>query len=92
MWTQCHSFSFDFSVWEVFGALLHGRRLLVVPDEVTSSPQDFHDLLVAEHVDVVNQTPSALGVLSPTGWNPWRCWSVGRPARLTWWTAGRPGG
>ncbi|MDA3664239.1 amino acid adenylation domain-containing protein [Mycobacterium xenopi] len=67
VWTQCHSFSFDFSVWEVFGALLHGRRLLVVPDEVTSSPQDFHDLLVAEHVDVVNQTPSALGVLSPDG-------------------------
>jgi len=67
VWTQCHSFSFDFSVWEIFGALLHGRRLVVVPDEVSGSPQDFHALLRAEHVDVVNQTPSALGVLSPDG-------------------------
>ncbi|WP_197360040.1 AMP-binding protein, partial [Ralstonia solanacearum] len=24
VWTLFHSFAFDFSVWEVFGALLHG--------------------------------------------------------------------
>ena len=32
VWTQCHSLAFDFSVWEIFGALLHGGRLVVVPD------------------------------------------------------------
>ncbi len=67
VWTQFHSFAFDFSVWEIWGALLHGGRLLVVPESVGTSPEDVHDLLVAEQVDVLNQTPSALAVLSPQG-------------------------
>ena len=67
MWTQCHSYAFDFSVWEIWGALLHGGRLVVVPESVARSPEDFHALLVAEQVSVFTQTPSAVGVLSPEG-------------------------
>ncbi len=65
VWTQCHSYAFDFSVWEIWGALLHGGRLVVVPESVARSQEDFHDLLVGEGVSVLTQTPSAVGMLSP---------------------------
>nr|UXB95131.1 non ribosomal peptide synthetase [Pseudomonas syringae] len=59
VWALFHSFAFDFSVWEIWGALLHGGRLLIVPQLVSRSPEDFHDLLCSAGVTVLNQTPSA---------------------------------
>ena len=59
VWTLFHSYAFDFSVWEIWGALLYGGRLVVVPHGVSRSPEAFLDLLRRERVTVLNQTPSA---------------------------------
>jgi amino acid adenylation domain-containing protein/non-ribosomal peptide synthase protein (TIGR01720 family) len=59
VWTLFHSYAFDFSVWELWGALLYGGRLVVVPYWLSRSPEDFYNLLGDEGVTVLNQTPSA---------------------------------
>ncbi|MFJ6074074.1 non-ribosomal peptide synthase/polyketide synthase [Streptomyces sp. NPDC093065] len=78
VWTLFHSYAFDFSVWEMWGALLHGGRLVVVPDGTTRSGPDFLNLLHEEGVTVLNQTPAAFAQLTES--LPGR----GVPASLRW--------
>lgn len=65
VWSMFHSYAFDFSVWELWGALSYGGRLIVVPYWVSRSPETFAELLRQEQVTVLNQTPSAFRQLIP---------------------------
>ncbi|MCX4515982.1 amino acid adenylation domain-containing protein [Streptomyces sp. NBC_01619] len=62
-WTMFHSVAFDFSVWEMWGALTHGGCLVVVPYLVSRNPDAFRELLATEGITVLNQTPSAFAML-----------------------------
>ncbi|HEX5720801.1 MAG TPA: amino acid adenylation domain-containing protein [Thermoanaerobaculia bacterium] len=64
VWTLFHSAAFDFSVWEIWGALAFGGRLVIVPTSVTRSPEELRALVDAEGVTILNQTPSAFRQLS----------------------------
>ncbi|OON73437.1 non-ribosomal peptide synthetase [Streptomyces tsukubensis] len=64
VWTAFHSYAFDFSVWEMWGALLYGGRLVVVPLATARAPGHFAELLVREEVTILSQTPSALAQLT----------------------------
>ncbi len=63
VWTLFHSGAFDFSVWEIWGSLLTGAHLVVVPYWVSRSPEEFRALLAERRVTVLNQTPSAFAAL-----------------------------
>jgi len=64
VWTLFHSYAFDFSVWEIWGALLYGGRLVIVSYETSRSPELFYELLLDERVTILNQTPSAFYALT----------------------------
>ncbi|WP_017735411.1 non-ribosomal peptide synthetase [Pseudomonas sp. CBZ-4] len=59
VWALFHSFAFDFSVWEIWGALIHGGQLLIVPQLVSRAPDECYALLCDAGVSILNQTPSA---------------------------------
>ncbi|WP_448650796.1 amino acid adenylation domain-containing protein [Pseudomonas fluorescens] len=59
VWALFHSFAFDFSVWEIWGALMHGGQLLIVPQLVSRSPDECYALICEAGVSILNQTPSA---------------------------------
>ncbi len=63
VWTVFHSFCFDFSVWEMYGALLYGGRCVVVPKTTAQNPKAFAQLLRQEQVTILNQTPTAFYTL-----------------------------
>ncbi|NIM15011.1 MAG: amino acid adenylation domain-containing protein [Candidatus Aminicenantes bacterium] len=58
VWTMFHSYCFDFSVWEMFGALLYGGKLVMVPKKIAQTPWAFLKLLEEENVTVLNQVPT----------------------------------
>ncbi|OZD87819.1 amino acid adenylation domain-containing protein, partial [Rhodococcus sp. 05-2256-B4] len=93
VWSMFHSYSFDVSVWEMWGALLHGGRLVIIPEHAARSATDFHRILVDEQVTTVNQTPSALEMLSPEGIDQVRTIFVGgeacSPELVDRWASGR---
>ncbi|WP_202704541.1 AMP-binding protein, partial [Flavobacterium sp. UGB4466] len=62
-WTLFHSFCFDFSVWEIFGALFYGGRLVIIPKIIAQDVAAFSELLAEQQVTVLNQTPSAFYAL-----------------------------
>ena len=63
VWSLFHSLAFDFSVWELWGALLHGGRLVIIPYDISRSTEEFCQIIDHENVTVLNQTPSAFKLL-----------------------------
>ncbi|PWT87444.1 MAG: hypothetical protein C5B54_12340, partial [Acidobacteria bacterium] len=63
VWTLFHSLSFDYSIWEAFGCLLHGGKLVIVDSVTTQAPDRLYELLCREKVTIMNHTPSVFKTL-----------------------------
>ncbi|WP_404479089.1 amino acid adenylation domain-containing protein [Sphingobacterium sp. ML3W] len=56
-WSLFHSICFDFSVWEMYGALLYGGKIALASTEIIKDSTLFLDFLIKEKVTILNQTP-----------------------------------
>ena len=92
VWPLCHTLAFDVSVWEIFGALLRGGRLVVVPEEVVSSRRTSTPCWSANTSTSSPKPPPRSRCWPPRGWRTRRWWSSVKPAPPRWWTGGPPGG
>ena len=92
VWTQWHSLAFDVSAWEMWGALLHGGRLVVVPESVGRSPEDFHALLVANRSACSSRPRRRWGCSRREGLESVTLVVGGELCPAEWWIGGRPGG
>ena len=93
VWTQCHSYAFDFSVWEIWAALLRGGRLVVVPESVVALTGRLPRAAGQRTGQRAHPNPFCGRLHSARrGWSRWRCCSAVRPARPSWWIGGRPAG
>lgn len=63
-WALTHTYCFDVSVWEMYGALLNGGRLIIIPDQVKKSPKSFYELIVEEGITILCNTPSLFSILA----------------------------
>ncbi|TGB18652.1 non-ribosomal peptide synthetase, partial [Streptomyces palmae] len=100
VWLQAHSYAFDFSVWEIFGCLVHGGRLVLPEAEDLQDPERLAALVRARGVTVLNQTPGAFAQLTQVTRTPERRMdtlryvilggAAFRPATLGDWPAGHP--
>ncbi|MEV8057108.1 amino acid adenylation domain-containing protein [Streptomyces antimycoticus] len=63
VWSLSHSYAFDVSVWEMWGALLYGGSLVVAPSDTARDPDSLLDLLVEQGVTVLSRTPSGFRAL-----------------------------
>jgi amino acid adenylation domain-containing protein/non-ribosomal peptide synthase protein (TIGR01720 family) len=70
VWTMFHSFCFDFSVWEMYGAILYGGKLIIIPKMVARDTGRFLEFLKEERVTILNQTPSAFYNLMEREFDP----------------------
>ena len=61
-WAMCHSYAFDFSVWEIFGALLHGGRLVILSNDIRRDPDHVSDIVINEEITFLSQTPTAFSL------------------------------
>ena len=64
VWAMTHSYAFDFSVWEIFGALLYGGRLTIVSDSLRRDPKYLSEILINEGVTFLSQTPTAFSMIT----------------------------